>query len=97
MKMTLRWFYTADTIPLEYMKQVPGISGVVGALYDVPVGDVWEKEKIEPMMEKAKRAGLPIEVIESVNIHEDIKLGLPTRDGTLTTTNKQLKIWPISA
>lgn len=91
MKMTLRWFYTADTIPLEYMKQVPGISGVVGALYDVPVGAVWKKDKIKPMMEKAKHAGLPIEVIESVNIHEDIKLGLPTREVYIDNYKQTIK------
>lgn len=89
--MTLRWFYTADTIPLQYIKQVPGITGVVGALYDVPVGDVWRKDKIEPMMSEAKSAGLPIEVIESVNVHEDIKLGLSTRDAYIENYIKTIK------
>ena len=31
-------------------------------------------------MEEVHAAGLELEVVESVNVHEDIKMGLPTRD-----------------
>ena len=42
MKMGMRWFGQADdTIPLEYIRQVPGVTHVVGALFDVPVGETW--------------------------------------------------------
>jgi mannonate dehydratase len=53
---------------------------VVGALYDVAVGEVWPVDKIERLVSQAHAAGLKMEVIESVNIHDDIKIGLPSRD-----------------
>lgn len=81
MQMTMRWFGPVeDKIPLEHIRQVPGVEGVVGALYDVPVGDVWPKEKIRALADQVHQAGLKMEVIESVNIHDDIKIGLPSRE-----------------
>lgn len=81
MKMTFRWFgETDDNITLGQIRQIPGISGIVGALYDVPVGEVWPEEEIMALKKQVNDAGLSLEVIESVNVHEDIKLGLPTRD-----------------
>ncbi len=56
------------------------MTGVVGALFDIPVGEVWPLEKINRLKTAVNDAGLELEVIESVNVHEDIKLGLPTRD-----------------
>ena len=38
MYLTFRWFGAADPIPLAHIRQIPGIRGVVSALYDVPVG-----------------------------------------------------------
>ena len=81
MKITFRWFGTNDdSIKLEQIRQIPGITGVVGALYDVPVGDAWPMEKILELKRTVENAGLELEVIESLNVHEDIKLGLPSRD-----------------
>lgn len=80
MKMTFRWYGETDSIPLEYIAQIPGMSGVVSAIYDVPVGEVWPLEKIQRLVAVAKSKNLECEVIESVPVHEDIKLGLPTRD-----------------
>ncbi len=56
------------------------MSGVVTAIYDVPVGEVWELDKITKLKALCDNAGLKMEVIESVPVHEDIKLGKPTRD-----------------
>ncbi|OPX45600.1 mannonate dehydratase [Ruminiclostridium hungatei] len=81
MKITFRWFGEKDdSIKLGQIKQIPAVTGVVGALYDVPVGEVWPMDKILALKDTVEKAGLELEVIESVNIHEDIKLGLPTRD-----------------
>ncbi|MFU0737954.1 mannonate dehydratase [Klebsiella pneumoniae] len=81
MQMTMRWFGPEeDKISLENIRQVPGVEGVVGALYDVAVGEVWPVDKIERLVGQAHAAGLKMEVIESVNIHDDIKIGLPTRE-----------------
>ncbi|MCL2322005.1 MAG: mannonate dehydratase [Oscillospiraceae bacterium] len=80
MKMTIRWFGKLDSIPLSFIKQIPGVSGVVTSLMDIPVGEVWEMDQVQKLGEVCKGANLECEVIESVNIHEDIKLGLPNRD-----------------
>jgi mannonate dehydratase len=77
----MRWFgKEEDFVNIEYIRQVPGMTGIVGALFDVPVGEVWPMDKIEALKEDVEAAGLALEVIESVNVHEDIKLGLPSRD-----------------
>ena len=80
MKMTFRWFGPADPIPLGHIRQIPGVRGVVTALYDVPVGDAWSRDAIEQLSDQAAGAGLEVSVIESIPVHEDIKLGRPTRD-----------------
>ena len=81
MKMTFRWFGEGqDPISLNYIRQIPGMTGVVTSLLDMPAGEVWPQERIKAMKEQVTAAGLEVEVIESVNIHEDIKLGAKSRD-----------------
>lgn len=77
MKMTFRWYGEKDSIPLEYIRQIPNMSGVVTAVYDVPVGEVWPIEQIQRLKSLCDKHGLAMEVIESVPVHEDIKLGKP--------------------
>ena len=74
MKMTFRWYGEDDSISLKKIKQIPGMSGVVTAIYNVPVGEVWIEEDIKRLKEVVNKAGLEMEVIESVPVHEDIKL-----------------------
>lgn len=80
MKLTFRWYGLEDSIPLSYLRQIPNMSGVVTAVYDVPVGEVWSEESIAKLKEASNANGLEMEVIESIPVHEDIKLGKPTRD-----------------
>lgn len=81
MKMTFRWFGAGqDPITLQEIKQIPGMRGVVTSLLDMPAGVAWPEERIRAMKEEITAAGLDVEVIESVNIHEDIKLGATGRD-----------------
>jgi mannonate dehydratase len=80
MQMTFRWFGADDRVPLQHIRQIPGVKGVVSALYDVPVGDVWPKAKLSALAEQVDAAGLALAVVESIPLHEDIKLGRPTRD-----------------
>lgn len=75
MKMTFRWYGSNDSIKLEYIKQIPNVTGVVSAIYDIPVGAVWPVDRIEELKEAVNSKGLELEVIESVPVHEDIKLG----------------------
>ena len=46
MQMTFRWYGKSDSITLDYIRQIPNMSGVVTALYSVPVGEVWPMEEI---------------------------------------------------
>ena len=77
MKMTFRWYGESDPVTLENISQIPHMSGIVSAVYDVPVGEVWPNESIAKMKEQAAAHGLEFEVVESVPVHEDIKLGAP--------------------
>jgi len=80
MKMTFRWYGTSDPVTLEKIRQIPGMYGIVSAIYDVPVGEVWSVEKIQDLKNQVEAHGLKLDVIESVPVHEDIKLGKPSRD-----------------
>ncbi|QAY66717.1 mannonate dehydratase [Paenibacillus protaetiae] len=81
MKMVFRWFGEGnDTVSLDQIRQIPGVEGIVWSLHDVPAGEEWPMDKIIQVKEQADKAGLHLKVVESVNIHEDIKLGLPSRD-----------------
>jgi mannonate dehydratase len=80
MFMTFRWFGPTDPIPLEHIRQIPGVQGVVSALYDVPVGAAWPKGRLAHLQDDIADAGLRLAVVESIPVHEDIKLGRPTRD-----------------
>lgn len=95
MKMTFRWYGEGqDPISLEQIRQIPTVTGVVSSLLYKQAGEIWTPEECRRMKEVVNRAGLELEVIESVNIHEDIKLGLDTRDAFIDNyieTMKNLK------
>ncbi len=92
MKMVFRWYGSKfDPIPLRYIRQIPGVSGVVATLMEFPAGDVWPVEAIMAQKAEVNAAGLELEVIESVNVHEDIKLGLPTRDRYIENYKQTLR------
>ena len=81
MKLVLRWFpYGDDSVTLKQIKQIPGVSGVATHLTKIPVGDIWTMDEINLVKDEINSYGLEMEVIESLNIHEDIKKGLPSRD-----------------
>ncbi len=75
MKMTFRWYGDDDPVTLEKISQIPNMSGVVSAVYDVAPGGVWSEESIKAIKDKAEKHGLQFEVVESVPVPEDIKLG----------------------
>ena len=66
MKMTFRWYGQDDPVTLTYIKQIPNVTGVVSAIYDIPVGEVWPLERIQELKEVVNQAGLELEVIEDV-------------------------------
>lgn len=81
MEMTLRWFGKKfDSVPLEHIRQIPGVVGVVTTLYDTAPGEVWKTENIKSIKQEIEEAGLKLKGIESVNIHDAIKVGTKERD-----------------
>ena len=81
MDMTLRWFGEGvDSVSLEQIRQIPGVKGVITTLYDIPAGEEWPMERILQMKEKVEAKGLKVMGIESVNIHDAIKVGTPDRE-----------------
>jgi len=81
MEMTLRWFGSKfDTVTLKQIKQIPGVTGVITTLYDTLPGEVWSRERISELKNEVESQGLHISGIESVNIHDSIKLGSKDRD-----------------
>lgn len=80
MKMSFRWYGISDPVKLDYVRQIPGMHGIVSALYDVGTGNVWPLDKIHSLKNAIESHGFAFEVIESVPVHEDIKLGKPSRD-----------------
>lgn len=92
MKMIMRWFpFGDDSVSLSQIKQTPGVRGVATCLPSIPVGSVWPLETLRQLKAEVNTAGLELEVIESVNIHEDIKKGLPSRDGYIQAYIETLK------
>jgi mannonate dehydratase len=89
--MTFRWYGESDPVKLEYIRQIPGMYGIVSAIYDVPVGEVWPVEKLQALRDRIEGAGLKFEVVESVPVHEDIKLGKPTRDRLIANFQQNIR------
>jgi mannonate dehydratase len=81
MKLTFRWFGEGyDTVTLAQIRQIPGVRGIVTTLYGSKPGEEWDAGEIAAVQRQAENAGLPILGIESVNIHDAIKVGAPQRD-----------------
>ena len=80
MKISFRWHGTEDKVTLEQIRQIPGMEAIVTAVYDAPVGAVWSNRSIFRLRKQVEDAGLAFDVIESIPVHEDIKLGKATRD-----------------
>ena len=81
MQMTLRWYGSKhDSVTLEQIRQIPGVKSVITTLYDSVPGEAWKLEDIRAMKKEVEAAGLTIAGIESVNVHDAIKIGSPDRE-----------------
>ena len=81
MMMTLRWFGEGfDSVSLEQIRQIPGVKGVITTLYGTTPGEEWDEKEIQQMKATVEAKGLCVAGIESVNIHDAIKVGSKDRD-----------------
>lgn len=93
MIMTLRWFGSSfDSVTLKQIRQIPGVKGVITTLYGSKVGEAWSDEEVKNIKKEVEDAGLKIYGIESVNIHDDIKIGLPSRNKYIENYIKTLEV-----
>ena len=79
MERTWRWFGKNDKITLAMLKQI-GVEGIVTALHDVPLGEVWTREAIRDLREYIESYGMRWSVVESLPVVETIKYAGPDRD-----------------
>lgn len=90
MEKTWRWFGKNDKITLAMLKQI-GVEGIVTALHDVPLGEVWTREKIHDLKSYIESYGMRWSVVESLPVTETIKYGGPDRDQQIEVYKESLR------
>ena len=81
MRESWRWFGPKDPVSLADIRQT-GATDIVSALHDIPIGDVWPIESIrayKALIEEHNGSMTPLHwtVVESIPVHDDIKLAAP--------------------
>lgn len=72
MQQNMRWYGRHDTVNLQDIRE-SGVSGVVTALHQIAVGDIWPIAAIKQRQAAIREAGMEWTVVESLPVHEDIK------------------------
>ena len=79
LQKTFRWFGPAFGVTLDEIKELD-VDGIVTACHQFATGEVWPLKTISSLKSEIESKGLSWEVVESVNIHNDIKYGGSNRD-----------------
>lgn len=79
MEKTWRWFGRKDPITLDMLRQI-GVEGIVTALHNIPLGEVWPREEIRSLRQEIEHHGMKWSVVESLPVTETIKYAGKDRD-----------------
>jgi mannonate dehydratase len=93
MEQTWRWFGPDDVVQLNQIRQA-GTSGIVTALHHIPYGVIWSVEEIEArkaLIAADSSLGLRWSVVESLPVHESIKIGEGNLDGLFDNYRQSLR------
>lgn len=86
----MRWFGPHDSVRLIDLRQA-GIEGIVTALHEIPVGEVWTISAIQERQKLLAEYNLVWSVVESLPVHEDIKKGKENRDQLIKNYQQNLR------
>lgn len=89
MQESWRWFGPNDPVTIDDIRQT-GATNVVSALHFIPAGEVWPVDAIreyQELIEHSEEGLTPLKwsVVESIPVHEDIKLARPGHQAYIDT------------